>query len=60
MDSYNVVGVTGRVACKQMMPKDERRSIKEGEGRERNLANQGVTAIYIDEKGSSCPNPLGK
>ena len=29
--------VTGRVACKQMMPKDERRSIgegkKEGEGR---------------------------
>ena len=22
--------VTGRVACKQMMPKDERRSIREG------------------------------
>ena len=39
--------VTGRVAYKQMMPKDEERSIKEGEGRERNLVNQGVTAIYI-------------
>ena len=29
------------------------RSIK-GEGRERNLASQGVTAIYINAKGSSC------
>ena len=32
-------GVTGRVACKQMMPKDERRSIKGGKEREgKNLA----------------------
>ena len=38
-----------------MMPKDERRSIKEGEGRERNLASQGVTAIYIGEKGKFRP-----
>ena len=33
------VTVTGRVACKQMMPKDEERSIKEGKEKKRkNLA----------------------
>ena len=48
------INVTGRVACKQKMPKDEERSIKEGKGRERNLVSQGVTVIYIDEKGGSC------
>ena len=31
----------------------KKRSIKEGEGRERNLASQGVTAIYIDKKGGA-------
>ena len=31
------------------------RSIKEGEGRERNLVNQGVTVIYIDKKGKFRP-----
>ena len=31
------------------------RSIKEGEGRERNLASPGVTAIYIDKKGKFRP-----
>ena len=49
-----MVIVTVRIACKQMVPRDEKRSIKEGEGRERNLASQGVTAIYIDKKGGSC------
>ena len=43
--------VTGRVACKQMVPKDERRSI-EGEGKERNLTGQVVTAIYIKGRGA--------
>ena len=33
----------------------KKRSIKEGEGRERNLASQGVTAIYIDKKGKFRP-----
>ena len=37
------------------MPMDERRSIKKGEGRERNLVSQGVTAIYIDKKGKFRP-----
>ena len=31
----------------------KKRSIKEGEGRERNLVNQGVTVIYIDNKGEA-------
>ena len=35
-----LISVTGRVACKQMMPKDERRSIKEGkEGKEGKESN---------------------
>ena len=43
--------VTGRVAYKQMVPKDERRSI-EGEGKEKNLTGRVVTAIYIKERGA--------
>ena len=43
--------VTGRVACKQMTPMDERRSI-EGEGKEKNLTGQVVTAIYIKRRGA--------
>ena len=42
MSSFFTRFVTGRVACKQMMPKDERRSIKEGEeGKEGKESNQG-------------------
>ena len=32
------------------MPKNERRSIKEGEKKEKNLINQGITVIYIKKK----------
>ena len=48
--------VTGRVACKQMMPKDERRSIEEGKkerGRKRRKGlTRANTAIYSKKGGA--------
>ena len=44
----------GELHASKLCRGTKKRSIKEGEGREKNLANQGVTAIYIDKKGSSC------
>ena len=44
----------GELHASKWYQRTKEQSIKEGEGKERNLANQGVTAIYIDEKGSSC------
>ena len=51
----NMVTVTGRVACKQMMPKDERRLIREGkkerEGRRRKGLTRANTVIYSNKGG---------
>ena len=47
--------VTGRVACKQMVPKDERQLIEEGRERE-NLTNQLMWALLFTGKGGSCLN----
>ena len=44
----------GELHASKWCRRTKERLIKEGEGRERNLASQGVTAIYINEKGSSC------
>ena len=50
----------GELHASKWCQRTKERSIKEGEGREKNLASQGVTAIYIDKKGGLLPNPLGK
>ena len=42
----------GELHASKWCRRTKERSIKEGERRERNLASQGVTAIYINEKGS--------
>ena len=45
----------GELHASKWCRRTKKRSIKEGEGRERNLASQGVTAIYIDKKGNFRP-----
>ena len=47
--------VTGRVACKQMVPKDEKRSI-EGERKRENLTSQLRWALLFTGKWGSCLN----
>ena len=49
----------GELLVSKWCRRTKEQSIK-GEGKERNLASQGVTAIYIGKKGGLLPNPLGK
>ena len=52
-EPYYII-VTGRVACKQMMPKDERPSIEEGRERE-NLTSQLMWALLFTGKRGFLP-----
>ena len=57
-DGYRAF-ITGRVACKQMIPKDERRSIEEGRERE-NLTSQLRWALLFTGKRGFLPELQGR